>query len=572
MNAERLLAHYDTIAEAPDAIARLRRFVLDLAVRGKLVPQNPNDEPALELLKRILAKKAHLAKAGHIKRPSIVDGLSDMDIPFAVPQSWAWVRLGEIFDYHAGIKRDPNELIQDRWLLELEDIEKDTSIVLERLRVCDRDSRSTKSEFAVGDILYGKLRPYLNKVVVADEPGYSTTEIVAIRPFLGLSPEYCALALRRPDFVAYVERLGRGTKMPRLRTPDAIAAAFPLPPLPEQERIVVRVNELIALCDRLGAARTAREATHDRLSAASLARLDAPDPETFEADARFALGALPALTTRPDQIKRLRQTILNLAVRGKLVPQDPSEEPASDLLNRLKRSRDSNARAYRFNPDRVVPPDDGITPYEAPFGWVWARLQALFDVITDGDHLPPPQSESGVAFLTIGNITTGKIDFTACRLVTTDYFQSLQSYRVPHRGDILYTVVGATYGRPALVDTDREFCVQRHISIMKPTPGTNTQFLMRLLASPLVYDQATRSTTGAAQPTIALGPLRNFIIPVPPLAEQRRIVAKVDELLTLCDRLEASLSAAEDTRRRLLDALLAETLAPAEAAVREAAD
>jgi type I restriction enzyme S subunit len=136
-------------------------------------------------------------------------------------------------------------------LLELEDIESYTSRIVARSQVCDRSPRSTKSEFQIGDILYGKLRPYLNKVVVADEAGYSTTEIVAIRPFLKLCPAYCVLALRRPDFVAYVERVGRGTKMPRLRTPDAIVAAFPLPPLAEQHRIVAKVDELMALCNQL---------------------------------------------------------------------------------------------------------------------------------------------------------------------------------------------------------------------------------------------------------------------------------------------------------------------------------
>ena len=141
-------------------------------------------------------------------------------------------------------------------------------------------------------------------------------------------------------------------------------------------------------------------------------------------------------------------------------------------------------------------------------------------------------------------------------------FSSLAKYRTPKRGDILYTVVGATYGRPAPVDTDRDFCVQRHIAILKPASELNFQFLMWLLASPLVYDQASRSTTGTAQPTIALRPLRAFTVPLPPIMEQHRIVARLDELMTLCDRLEASLTAGQDTRRRLLEALLKEALEP----------
>jgi type I restriction enzyme, S subunit len=375
MNADRLLAQYEQIADAPDAIARLRRFILDLAVRGKLVPQEARDEPASELLKRIAKEKARLVNAGEIRKPPILEPIADPEALCALPMTWAWARVGDIFDYDAGTKRDPKELDQSRWLLELEDIEKDTSRIVERLRVSDRDSQSTKSEFRLGDILYGKLRPYLNKVVVADEPGYSTTEIVAIRSFLPLCPEYCALAFRRPDFVAYVERLGRGTKMPRLRTPDAIVAPFPLPPLPEQHRIVAKVDELIGLCDRLEAAQAGREGVRDRLAAASLARLNAPEPDTFQADARFALDALTALTTRPDQIKALRQTILNLAVRGKLVPREPTDEQASELLQRIAKER---AELVKRKEIRREEPLDPIRPSEMPFDvpatWIWTRI------------------------------------------------------------------------------------------------------------------------------------------------------------------------------------------------------
>jgi type I restriction enzyme, S subunit len=571
MSAQRLLALYEDVADAADAINRLRRFVLDLAVRGKLVPQDPRDEPASNLLKRIAAEKARLLKAGEIRKPPVVDGLTKAEIPFAVPTSWAWVRVGEIFDYDAGIKRDPKELVQDHWLLELEDIEKDNSVILKRWQVKDRDSRSTKSEFQVGDILYGKLRPYLSKVLVADKSGYSTTEIVAIRPFLKLCPEFCALAFRRPDFVAYVERLGRGTKMPRLRTPDAIAAAFPLPPVAEQQRIVAKVDELMALCDRLEATRTEREVTRERLAAASLARVNAPDPNCFRDDARFALDVLPALTARVDQIKQLRQTILNLAVRGKLVPQEPNDESASELLKRVAKEISSYSKENGIAQVQLKPISDDEVPYAAPHGWQWSRLGALFRVITDGDHQPPPKTNEGVAFLTIGNITTGRLDFSGCRYVPREYFKSLAPYRTPAKGDILYTVVGATYGRPALVETDRELCVQRHIAILKPTTAMELRYFVWLLASPLIYDQATHSTTGTAQPTIALRPLRNFIAPVPPVAEQHRIVSKVDELMALCDRLEASLAASADFRSRLLDALLAEALTPS-AAKLEAAE
>jgi type I restriction enzyme S subunit len=187
-------------------------------------------------------------------------------------------------------------------------------------------------------------------------------------------------------------------------------------------------------------------------------------------------------------------------------------------------------------------------------------LDELFRVITDGDHQPPPKASDGVSFLTIGNISGGTIDFARCRFVPKEYIDSLDEFRRPGLGDILYTVVGASYGRPVIVATERPFCVQRHIAILKPSRLMNSGYLLQLLSSPFVYSQATASLTGTAQPTIPLRPLRNFLAPLPPLAEQHRIVAKVEELMALCDQLEQQLSQADQQRRRLLEAVLAEAL------------
>ena len=264
MSIEALLSNFDRLIRTPESVQRLRRFVLDLAVRGKLVPQDPTDEPAAELVKRIAKEKARLVKAGEIKK-SKVSPARMAQAPFELPRSWEWIALGELFLYDAGTKREPASLDQNLWLLELEDIEKDTGHLLARIQASGRESKSSKSEFRVGDILYGKLRPYLNKVIVADEPGYSTTEIIALRPYLPICSQYCALALRRPDFIAYVTRLGQGTKMPRLRTADAMIAPFPLPPLTEQSRVVAKFDELMVLCDRLETSLVTKDATQGSL-------------------------------------------------------------------------------------------------------------------------------------------------------------------------------------------------------------------------------------------------------------------------------------------------------------------
>ena len=526
MNADALLAQYERIAEAPDAIPRLRRFVLDLAVRGKLVPQDPADEPVSLLLPRLTEVRR---RRGGETPP----GVAAKAAPHELPPSWSWVFVGEAFEYDAGTKREPKDLDPVRWLLELEDVEKDTGRLLARVRVSERSSLSTKSEFQPGDILYGKLRPYLNKVLVADEPGYSTTEIVVIRPYLPLCAAYCALAFRRPDFVAYVERLGRGTKMPRLRTPDAVAAVFPLPPLAEQHRIVAKVDELMALCDRLEAARTAREATRDRLAAASLARLNTPDPETFPSDARFALDTLPALTTRPNQIKHLRQTILNLAVRGKLVPQQAQEVVAAK---------------YNSEPSNAA----------LPSNWKVLNFGRFFDI--QGGNQPPKSQfiyeprEGYVQLIQIRDLGEKPVPTYIPRGSTNRFCQA---------GDILIGRYGASVGKVFWAQ-DGAYNVAM-AKFLWPKEALTAEFAFLLLKSEYLQgplSQATRS----AQAGFNKGDLAQIDFPLPPLGEQHRIVAKMNELMSLCDALEASLAAATTARTRLLDATLAEALAPAVAA------
>ena len=553
MNADRLFALYDRVAEAPDAVSRLRRFVLDLGVRGKLVEQDPADEPASELLKRIAAEKVRRVNVGRTGRKKAVHP-EMAPPPFNLPRTWRWASLGAVFQYDAGTQCDPKALDSSGWLLELQDIEKGTGRLLDRVRTSERKSKSTKSQFLPGDILYGKLRPYLNKVLVADETGYSTTEIVAIRPYLQLSSEYCALALRRPDFVDYVTRLGQGTKMPRLRTKDAVVAPFPLPPLAEQRRIVAKVDELMALCDRMEEASTVREDTRDRLTKASLARLSAADTDvpTFRSHARFAVDALPALTARADQIKHLRQTILNLAVRGMLVEQDPADEPASELLKRIEVQRTKAPKARRLESyGRGIRDSDPDLP-DLPNSWQWTPLARISDV-TMGQSPPGDtynKSGDGVPLI------NGPVEFVSGPFGRTIINQFTTAPRkLCEEGDLLICVRGSTTGRTNVAAF--RACIGRGVAAIRSSfdDGFIRLFLWKARADIISMGR------GMAFPSVSKKQLENLAIPLPPLAEQRRIVAKVDELMALCDRLEAGLDAADSSRVCLLESLLQDTLA-----------
>jgi type I restriction enzyme, S subunit len=541
-------------------IERLRALILDLAVRGKLVSQDPRDEPAAEVLKRIrIARKIKVDAAKTRKSKPVVALPANH---FTLPRGWEWTQLATICEI------GPTNYADDNC---------DASFV-PMASISTRIDGSHQSEvrkwgeikrgfthFAEGDIGLAKITPCFENGKsaifrdLANGIGAGTTELHVARPWSDeVNRRYLLLTMKTPQFLAAGEAGMTGTAGQKRVTRSYFEnALIGFPPLAEQRRIVAKVDELMALCGALERQSEEAMAAHQALVETLLATLvhsaDAADLATIWA--RIATH-FDTLFTTEASIDALKQSILELAVCGKLASQDPSEERASLLLKRVEKELGAYAVELRIGRTKPAPISDGAVPFPLPEGWAWARLSSLFKVITDGDHQPPPRADEGVAFLTIGNITTGTLDFSDCRLVSASYFESLAAYKTPKKGDILYTVVGATYGRPAFVETDREFCVQRHIAILKPASEMNVRFLLHLLASPIIYEQASNSTTGTAQPTIGLGLLRNFLAPVPPVAEQHRIVAKVDELLALCHNLKSYIAAIAQTQRHLADAIV----------------
>ena len=563
MNADRLLAHYEKIADAPDAIRLLRRFILELAVRGKLVEQNPNDEPAETVLERVVARKEKQVNAGKIRSRVPVDIVKENESPFGIPATWCWVRFGNIADFSAG--RTPSRSEPSYWTsgdhpwVSIADIEDGATLISTKETVTKKSARQVfgaEPEQAGTIIMSFKLT--IGKIGRLGIPAYHNEAIIAIRPYVANLDPYLFKTL--PMFARQGNMKGaiKGNTLNRKSISNIL---LPLPPLAEQHRIVAKVDELMGLCDRLQTERTAREATRDRLMSASLARLNAPepDPAAFRDHATFALDNLIPLTTRPDQIKTLRQTIFNLAVQGKLVEQDPNDEPASELLKRIAAERMEN----RNNAKPTTNLASSIAGYEVPPGWVIAGLHSVCASITDGDHAPPPQTESGIPFLVIGNVRTQTIEFKGSRFVSPEYYKALDPIRRPRGGDILYTLVGS-FGIPVVVSDDQPFCVQRHIGVLRPSKLIDVGFLARAMESNLVFKQASACATGIAQKTVPLSGLRRLLIPLPPISEQHRIVAKVNEVMVLCDQLEVSLTTGNDARRRLLDALLHVALAPSD--------
>ena len=277
MNADRLLTFYERIADAPDAIVRLRRFILDLAVRGKLVKQDPNDEPAAELLKRIAAEKTRLVRAGQIRKQKAFPFLESP--PFYVPENWRWARIREVTS-------DRGQKVPDAVFtyIDVTAIDKENGLIIgpRVLAPSEAPSRARKI-IQRGDVIYSCVRPYLLNIAVIeddyDPAPIASTAFAILNGHGFVLPRYLWIMLRSPFMVACVEENQRGQAYPAINDADFAVLPLPLPPLAEQHRIVAKVDELMALCDRLEVARAEREATRDRLATASLARLNALDPD-----------------------------------------------------------------------------------------------------------------------------------------------------------------------------------------------------------------------------------------------------------------------------------------------------
>ena len=559
MNAERLLALYERVAEAPDAIARLRRFILDLAVRGKLVPQDPQDEPASELLKRIGKEKARLVKAGQARKLD-VDPVPANEAPFLVPSNWEWTRLGSVGDWGSG--STPSRANSDlygggvTWLKSGE-LNDNRALI---------GSEETLTEVAVekgsfrinqpGDVLIAMYGATMGKVAILGEAAVTNQAVCGCTPFSGLLNQFLFLFLlsQRQQFQAASE----GGAQPNISKVKIVWTAFPLPPLAEQHRIVTKVDELMALCDRLEAARKDREAKRDRLSAASLARLNTPDPETFTADARFTLEALPALTTRPNQIKQLRQTILNLAVRGKLVPQDPNDEPASELLGKLRKARSALEANGKIRKGKSQPPSHygGEQGFDLPGSWSWARLTEVGQTQTGTSPSSANADLFGnfIPFIKPADLDGNQINYDGPGLSEIGISHS----RIATENSILMVCIGATLGK--VNTTSRPVCFNQQINSLTPFLDGLTAFIAMALKATDFQSLAWSKAGTGTLPIISKGKWEVLPIPLPPLAEQHRIVAKVDELMALCDRLEASLTTSDQTRTRLLEATLTEAI------------
>ena len=438
------------------------------------------------------------------------------EVPFEIPASWEWVRLSKIV-----YNRGQMEPVNDFCYIDIGSIDNKHQKLSdeENIIAIDKAPSRARKIVDIGDILYSTVRPYMHNMCIVDRPfshqPIASTGFAALTCHTGFYNEFLFYYLMSPDFDAYANDTdnAKGVAYPAINDNKLYQALIPVPPEAEQKKIVEKIKKVLPYVDTY---------------------------RTSYSESESLNNAFP---------NRLKKSILQEAVQGKLVPQDPNDEPAFVLLERIRAEKEQLIKAGKIKRDKhesvifrrdnshyekrgseEVCIDDEL-PFDIPENWCWSRLSTLCKSISDGDHQPPPQVPSGIPFVVISNVSSGKIDLSNTRFVSHDYYENLHESRIPCRDDILFTVTGS-YGIVIPVDTEDAFCFQRHIALLKPLQIT-TEFLSTWLNTPIVYEQCKHCATGTAQKTVGLNSLKNILIPIPPINEQVRILEQLEEVLPL---------------------------------------
>ena len=553
-----LLSNMELLATAPGGVAKLRELILTLAVQGKLVPQDPADEPAGVLLQKIRAEKDRLIAEGKIKRDKPLAEIAEEEKPFELPVGWEWVRCDDYFlelctgpfgsmIHQEDYVRDGVPLINPSHMVGGRIIH-DPRVTI---KAADAERLSAYA-LSVGDMVLAR-RGEVGRFayVTQQEHGWLCgTGSFFVRLYSQCNREYLGLIFSDVRFRQHLQGESVGTTMTNLNQRILLNALLALPPLAEQSRIVTRVEALMRLCDALEAKGQLEATQHAQLVSTLLGTLTASTtPEELAANWQRVAQHFDLLLDRPEAIDALEQTLLQLAVRGLLVPQDPTDEPASALLQKIRAEKDRLIATGQIKRDKPLPPiTDEEKPFELPVGWEWVRLGALIELVS-GQHLGPSEYVDGLTASL--PYLTGPAEFGTLSPEPTR--STYERRAVAVCDDILITVKGSGVGKLNVVKHD-EVAISRQLMAIRPVL-LNAEFLMIFLQTMAHYFQA--KSIGIAIPGIGREDVTHAEFGLPPLAEQSRIVTRVTALRRLCTDLRQRLAERQSVQARLAEALMA---------------
>ncbi len=432
-----------------------------------------------------------------------------------LPEGWVDTQLGNIVDYGKATKRVLSDVNDDTWVLELEDIEKESSKLLSTIRASERPFKSTKNSFKRGDVLYGKLRPYLNKIIIAKEDGVCTTEIIPLCAEPSCCNKYIFYWLKSSTFQGYVNDVSYGVNMPRLGTADGLKAPLRLAPLAEQKIIAEKLDTLLAQID------------------STKARLE----------------------QIPQILKRFRQAVLAAAVSGNLTAEWRMNNNSNNVEEENEKNKNKLIAKKIIKKDLIYSKLD--RKYPIPSDWLYVKLQSIATKITDGEHKTPKREPAGQLLISARNIQDGYLKLSDVDYVGDAEFQKLRNRCDPDSGDVLISCSGSI-GRVCLVDENSKYVMVRSVALIKLMQDfVINKYMMYLLQSPLLQKEIEENSKSTAQANLFLGPIKNLGIPLPPVPEQAEIVRRVEQLFAYADTIEKQVNSALTRVNSLTQSILA---------------
>ena len=548
-------------------IKKLRELILELAVRGKLVPQDPNDEPASVLLERIAAEKAQLIKDKKIKLPKALPEISEDEKPFELPKGWEWTRFIDLLDFSGGGQPPKSYFSEEKLdgyvqLIQIRDLGPNPQPVY--------IPQEKASKFCTSnDVMVGRYGASVGKVFWGKEGAYNVALIKIHNELGAFIPEYIFLLLKSPLGQSFFGGISRSAQDGFSKN-DIAHKLIPFLCKKQQKRIVTKVDELMGLCDALEAQTENSIAAHQTLVEVLLeALLKAPEqtatPE--QATAQFQQNwqrlseHFDTLFTTTASIDTLKQTILQLAVMGKLVPQNPNDEPAAKLLERIAAEKAQLIKDKKIKKQKPLPElTDEEKPFELPNGWEWVTLSHI-GLFTGGKTPSKANSQywnGDIPWVTPKDMKVEEIfdsEDHVTRLAITDGLAEIDPE------SLLFVARSGILRRKFPVAITKSVCtVNQDLKVLSLIDKSIVDYILLMMKGFEAYILKNLTKMGTTVESLRFDDFSKHYFIIPPLEEQHRIVAKVDELMALCDQLKARLNDAQTTKLHLTDAIVEQAL------------
>ena len=558
--------HFEIALETPDGIKKLRELILSLAMQGKLVPQDPNDQPASELLKEIEIEKKKLIKEGKIKKQEPLPPIKPEEIPYEVPKGWEWARLGNVGETNIGLTYKPSD-ISDKGVPVL----RSSNIQNGKLDFVDlvRVNTEIKNSALVkeGDLLIcarNGSRALVGKTALIT----GLSEEMAFGAFMAIFRSrinfYLLYFINSPLFRKMIAEVNTMT-INQITQNNLKSTIFPIPPLAEQKRIVAKIDQLMALCDKLEAERNERNQKRLTIHTAAINRLFSSSNETdFNTSWGFITQNFNELYSVPENVAELKKAILQLAVMGKLVPQDPNDQPASELLKKIETEKKKLVTTKKLKIGQLTKDTKKINnQISIPKNWKWAKGEDIFFItklagfeytehikLTDIGDIPVIRAQ---------NVRPMRLDIENLKYIDLKTSELLARCALTKKA-LLVTFIGAGIGDVALFDKNERWHLAPNVAKMELFDNCDQfldlRFINYYLMSVHGRKEIFKHLKSTAQPSISMGTIRDIDYPIPPLAEQKRIVAKIDQLMELCNSLKQQIKDSTDKQTAVLNAVL----------------